>query len=305
MLKILVTGGGGFVGRSLTKRLIEHGHQITITATGSEPVIPGVFKTVYMGLDGIAWDQVWNKDVLFHQMANNDTLCKDKDEMFRANVYGPMTLFYQCLNGGCKKFIYASSTAVYGDSPAPYVEDYTPVNPLNYYGESKAKFDEFAMDFAKENNVEVIGLRYCNIYGPGEEQKGKRMSMVGQLLRTMLDNKKPKIFNDGEQQRDWLYVNDVVDGNILAMKSSSQDKKGKIYNIGTGESHSFNCVIDTINKVIGKKIKPEYVHCDFKETYQSRTACDISKIKRELGFIPKFSLESGITKYYQEITFAC
>lgn len=302
MLKILVTGGGGFVGRNLTKKLVEQGHQVTITATGTEPVIPGVSKIVYMGLDGIAWDQTWNKDVLFHQMANNDTLCKDKDEMFRANVYGPMNLFYQCLNGGCKKFIYASSTAVYGGSPAPYIEDFTPINPLNFYGESKARFDEFAMEFAKENNVEVVGLRYCNVYGPGEEHKGKRMSMVGQLLRAMLENGKPKLFNNGEQRRDWLYVEDVVGGNILTMQSNFKEKKGRIYNIGTGEARSFNNLIEIINKVIGKKIEPDYIDCCFKETYQDHTECDISKIKRELGFYPKFSLESGITKYYQSIT---
>lgn len=301
-MKILVTGGCGFVGRNLTKKLIQEGHQVTVTATGSEPKIDGVFKTIYMGLDGIAWDQVWGQDVVFHQMANNDTLCVDRDEMFRANVYGPMTLFFQCLNGGCKKFIYASSTAVYGDSKAPYVEEFTPINPLNFYGESKATFDEFAMQFAVDNDVEVIGLRYCNIYGPGEEQKGKRMSMVGQFLRDMLKNKRPKVFRNGEQKRDWLFVSDAVEGNILAMKSNLKEKKGQIYNLGTGRSYSFNFLIKTINEILGKKLEPDYIDCDFETVYQNHTECDIGKIKRELGFNPKFSLKSGIENYYQEIT---
>jgi ADP-L-glycero-D-manno-heptose 6-epimerase len=301
MYKILVTGGGGFIGRNLTKKLIEQGHQVAITATGEDLFIPGVCKTIYMGLDGIAWDQTWNKDVVFHQMANNDTLCKDKDEMFRANLYGPMTLFKQCFYGGCKKFIYASSTAVYGDSQVPYIEDFTPIKPLNYYAESKAKFDEFAMEFSKENNVDVIGLRYCNIYGPGEEQKGKRMSMIRQILNVMLESKRPKIFRDGEQKRDWLYVDDVVDANILAMNSSLKEKKGRIYNVGSGRAFSFNQIIETINRIMGKKIKPEYIDCDFKEKYQSYTECDIQKIKTELNFVPKFSLESGVENYYKKI----
>lgn len=304
MLKILVTGGGGFVGRNIVKKLVKYGHQVSITSTGAEPKIDGIFKTIYMGLGGIAWDQVWGKDVVFHQMANNDTLCDDKDEMFRANLYGPITLFNQCLYGGCRKFIYASSTAVYGDSPAPYVEDFTPINPLNFYGESKARFDEFAMSFAKENNVQVIGLRYCNIYGPGESHKGKRMSMIGQILRQILKGQSPKIFRDGEQKRDWLYVSDVVEGNILAMNSNTPNQ-GTIYNLGSGVASTFNKIVQIINEVTKSKVQPDYIDCNFESTYQYHTQCDIEKIKRELGFYPQFSLQSGIEDYYKNFIFDC
>ena len=298
-MKILVTGGGGFIGRNLTNRLIKDGHEVTITSTGSEPIVAGIKKVIYLGFDGIAWDQVWGKDVLFHQMANNDTMCVDREEMFRANVYGPMTLFYQCLRGGCKKFIYASSTAVYGSGTVPYIEDFTPIKPLNIYGESKAEFDEFAMNFAKENNVQVIGLRYCNVYGPGEEQKGKRMSMIGQMLRSMIDNNPPVLFYDGEQKRDWIYVDDVVEANILAMKK--QQDGSSVYNLGSGNSWTFNNIVSAINDILGKKISPKYIDCNFQEKYQNHTECDISKIKGELGFNPKFSLKSGIKNYYENL----
>jgi len=299
-MKILITGGAGFIGGNLTRRLVREGHEVTVVSTGSESNLQGVKKTIYMGLDGIAWDQVWDKEVVFHQMANNDTLCDDKEEMFRANVYGPMTLFHQCLAGGCKKFIYASSTAVYGNSAAPYVEDFTPVSPTSVYGESKAKFDEFAMNFAKEHNVQVIGLRYCNVYGPGEERKGRRMSMIGQLLNKMIQNKEPELFRYGEQKRDWIYVDDVVEANILAMENNNF--KGEIYNLGTGRSYTFNHLITTINDILEKELPPKYIDCniDYKK-YQNHTECDINKIKRELGFDPKFSLKSGIREYYANI----
>jgi ADP-L-glycero-D-manno-heptose 6-epimerase len=297
-VKVLITGGSGFVGRNLTQRLVKEGHEITITSTGSEPVVPGVKKVLYMGLNGIDWTKVCNQDIVFHLMANNDTLCKDYEEMFRANVSGPVDLFNFALKHGCKKFVYASSTAVYGSEQAPYIEEKTPINPINIYGQSKAVFDEFAISFAKENDVNVIGLRYCNIYGPGEDQKGRRMSVIGQILRNMLANKRPVLFKNGEQKRDWIYVDDIVEANILSMQKNISG----VFNIGSGESHSFNEIIEVINKLLKSNIQPEYIECPFLDNYQSYTECDITKAKRELGFDPKFSFLSGIETYYRNLT---
>jgi ADP-L-glycero-D-manno-heptose 6-epimerase len=302
-MDVLVTGGGGFVGRNLTERLVKDGHKVTITANGSEPTA-NVHKILYPSLEGIDWMHVSGKDVVFHQLANNDTRCFDNNEMWRANVYGPIKLFMTALQGGCKRFVYASSTAVYGNAPAPYTED-TPMQPLIPYAESKAAFDKFAMSFAKENNVSVIGLRYCNVYGPGESQKGKRMSMIGQILRKMLAEEEIVLFTDGSQKRDWVYVKDVVDVNIL----SSQSGKTGIYNIGAGGSWSFNEVFEeswTAMKLrsaysgIEHSIKypqVKYVDCPFAETYQSHTECSIEKANRELGYSPKYDLKTGIREY--------
>lgn len=300
-MKVLVTGGSGFVGRNLVKKLIEENHEVTITTSGSEPDIEGVSKTLYMGLEGIDFNYLKDQEVVFHLMANNDTLCNDVEEMYRANLIGPKNIFYNLLKNGCKKFIYASSTAVYGAEPAPYVEDVTAVNPLNIYGHSKSDFDNFAMSFAEEHEAQVIGLRYCNIYGPGENNKGRRMSTIGQLIRQMIKNKNPKLFKFGEQKRDWVYIKDVVNANILSMES---DRTG-IFNIGSGESHSFNEVVQEINKVLNKNLNIEYIDCNFKEAYQDHTQCDISKAKKELGFYPKFFLRSGIKEYCQDLINSC
>jgi len=292
-LKVLVTGGGGFVGRNLTQRLISDGHEVTITATGSEPVT-NVHKVLYMSLEGIDWDYLRKQkfDVVFHQMANNDTRCFDTEEVWRANVYGPMRLFKTALNSGCNKFVYASSTAVYGQAKAPYTEE-TEISPLLPYSESKSEFDTFAINFAKENDVSVIGLRYCNVYGPGESQKGKRMSMIGQIIRKILAQKQVVLFKDGTQRRDWVYVKDVVEANILSMQS----EKTGIYNIGGGGSWSF---IEVFNEVLNQILLPaniEYIDCPFPESYQDYTECSIEKAKRELGYVPKYDLKTGIEEY--------
>lgn len=302
-MKILVTGGFGFVGRNLTERLVKEGHEVTVVASGSEPKVPGVKKILYMTMEGIHWPEVYGKDVVFHQMANNDTLCNDEHEMLRANLYGPIKLFCCAADGGCKKFVYASSTAVYGNAPVPFTEE-TPIDPLNAYAKSKVHFDQFAERFAKEKGVSITALRYCNVYGPGEDRKGKRMSMIGQLIRQMMAKKQPVLFRDGKQKRDWVHVKDVVEANILASQISQREHPWSVYNIGSGASISFNEIVSHIGAytLVGIKDYSEdkgikYIDCPFPVKYQQETLCDIEKARRELGFSPSFDIRSGIEDY--------
>jgi ADP-L-glycero-D-manno-heptose 6-epimerase len=308
-MRVLVTGATGFVGRHIVDRLVAEGHEVTITSSGTGPHHPGVKKIYYRGIEGIDLSAFYEKDAIIHQFANNDTRCMDEKEMFRANVYGAIKMFVTAAQGGCKKFIYASSTAVYGASPAPYVEDVTPVKPLNVYGLSKAKFDEFAMKFAEDYKVSVTGLRYCNVYGPGETHKGKRMSMVGQLLRQMLKFKRPVIFKDGEQKRDWIYVKDVVEMNVAAL-THSDEPVGRIFNCGSGVATSFNEIISTINDLMHEKmgivtrLEPEYIDCPFVDEYQAYTLCAMKKASESLAFSPRYDLRSGIDEYLRDLTSA-
>jgi ADP-L-glycero-D-manno-heptose 6-epimerase len=309
-VRILITGATGFVGRRLTQKLVDEGHEVTITSSGTGPHALGVKKILYRGFEGIDWTYLHGQDVVFHQFANNDTRCQDESEMFRANVYGAIKMFVSAINGGCKNFVYASSTAVYGSEPAPYVEGVTEVKPLNVYGHSKAKFDEFAMQFAKDYKVKVTGLRYCNVYGPGESHKGKRMSMIGQLMRDMLAKKTPKLFEFGEQKRDWIYVDDVVKMNMLAM-NRTQGEDGEIYNCGSGKASTFNDIVNTIqNAMCDQKLihleemytlAPEYILCPFSAEYQNHTECGIEKAKQQLGFEPSYNLRDGIEEYLKEL----
>lgn len=301
IMRILVTGGSGFVGRHITERLVKDGHEVTITSTGSEPQIKGVHKVLYMGLDGIDWGCISGMDVVIHQMANNDTRCTDQDEMLLANLDGPAKLFRKAMAGGCEHFVYASSTAVYGAEPAPYDEDATEVKPLNVYGESKAQFERWAARWAKTEWVNIIGLRYCNVYGPGEHHKGKRKSMIGQLVDHARRGTQPKLFKWGEQKRDWIYVQDVVEANILAMQRvlAGPSPMHEIYNVGSGKATSFKEIVDVINHFYDEEnqLIPEYVDCPFADQYQNYTECKMNKAEQKLGFVPKYDIRSGIKAY--------
>ena len=301
-MKILITGATGFVGYNLLKELLKDGHEITVVAsTHSENDIPREVKDVcYLGLEGLDWNKTKEKDAIIHQAANNDTLYQNKDEMHRANVSGPIKLFQEAAKRGCKKFVYASSTATYGNENAPYIEDKTPISPINVYGESKALFDEFAMDFAKRMNVEVIGFKYCNVYGPGEKHKGKRASMIYQIIQQLLKNRRVKLFKDGTQKRDWIYIEDVVQANMKALYSKN---KTGIYNCGTGTATNFNDLVKIISYELNLPLNHliEYIDNPNETAYQSHTECDITKLREELNFFPQFDIKSGIKKYLKEL----
>lgn len=303
-MRILVTGGAGFIGRHIVYRLVAAGHEVTITSTGSEPAPAGVAKILYAGLEGVDWRHVHGQDAVIHQMANNDTRCQDETEMFRANVFGPIRLFTLARRGGCRKFVFASSCAVYGSEPAPYDEDATPTRPLNVYGKSKAKFEEFAMEFA--GDCAVTGLRYSNVYGPGEEHKGSRMSMVGQLLGAMRRGERPVLFEHGDQRRDFVYVADVAEANLCALQSD--EPRGRIFNVGSGVAHSFNELVQTLNdalvaeRALPGPLAPQYVPCPFAAEYQNYTLCKMEKAGREMNFTPRFDLRTGVEEYLSEVS---
>jgi ADP-L-glycero-D-manno-heptose 6-epimerase len=294
-MRVLVTGGTGFIGSNLVVRLLQDGHEVLITGCDTEQNIPGFHgKMLQPGLVGIDWDAVGKIDILFHQAAINDTTSLDEREMLRANVDAAQELFRRVVAGGCPRIVYASSTAVYGDGPAPYHES-QPLRPMNPYALSKKLFEEFASGFTREHpQTVIVGLRYCNVYGPRENHKGARASMIFQLAQQMKGGN-PRLFAYGEQKRDYIYVEDVVRANLLA----AQAQQSCIVNCGYGASVTFNDLVAGLNRVLGLQRQPEYIANPYADRYQSHTECDMSLAREKLGFTPETAIQRGLEEYFR------
>ncbi len=293
-MRVLVTGGTGFIGSNIAQRLVELGHEVLVTGTGGEQTVPAHMMLVELKALEKDASALGKLDAVFHEAANNDTTLLDREEMMRANVDLSLFIFGRAAEAGCKKIIFASSTAVYGNGPTPYKEDQK-LQLLNPYAESKKIMEEKAFEFARAHpDIRIVGLRYCNVYGPGESHKGKRASMVYQLAQQMKTGN-PKIFRDGEQKRDYIYVKDVITANLLALEA----KENCIVNCGSGRATSFNKLIETLNKTLGLNRMPEYIENPYQERYQNHTECDTAKAKKMLCFEPAFSVEKGIEDYAQ------
>jgi len=298
MLNILVTGGSGFIGSHLVNKLIEDGHRVTVTATSGENFNPRVHKTLFLGMTGIDESTLEAYDCLFHLAANNDTLCQDKESLMWANAISPRKFFEKLQYLGlCSKFIYASSTAVYGNSTPPYIEDIDEnVNPINPYAESKLALENEMKKFSTKDN-QLIGLRFCNVFGPNEQHKGKRMSVISQMIHN--DKNYFELFDPGTQRRDWVYVHDVVRACILSMNKllATTGIYHEIFNVGSGQSTTFNRLAEII---YGKQWKRYIIYkkCNFSEAYQNYTECDLTKINQHLGYDPQYTLQEAVKEYH-------
>lgn len=299
---ILITGGAGFIGSNLVKYIenkyptakivvldkFYNGHFKNLIGYNGELIAGDICnKEIYKQLEN------YNFDYIFHQAAITDTTVLDQEKMINVNTNS----FKNIIKMGLKMnsvIIYASSAAVYGNSPAPNNVGIGEI-PENVYGYSKYLLDQYVLQRIETYPNTIVGLRYFNVYGPGESFKNKMSSMIYQLALQMKSGKNPRIFKNGEQKRDFVYVKDIVQANIKAALSN----KSGIYNVGCGSARTFNDIIKTLNNTMKKDFKTEYFDNPY-EFYQDNTEADISKTTNDLNYIPEYDLEKGIQDYYNK-----
>jgi len=297
---ILVTGGAGFIGSNLVLTLQERLPQARLTVI--DDFRSGDFKNLagYAGdfvahnLATLDWQQQFGDeqfDAIFHLASITDTTLHDQFVQVHDNVES----FRRLLNfarPNRTRVIYASSAATYGAASRASLET-NGAAPANIYAFSKAIMDNLANRAACESQDWVIvGLRYFNVYGPREAHKGVPASMVYHLSRQMKSGQRPRIFKHGEQQRDFVYVKDIVEGNIRALEAW----RSGIYNLGSGQARSFNELIDVLNRSLGTDFQPDYIENPHAH-YQNYTQADLTSVRTSLGYEPKYSLENGVADY--------
>ena len=312
---IVITGGAGFVGSNLAFYFQEHCPSARVIVfdrfrseevfASGNPTSLGHFKNL-IGFRGevIVGDinrvedrkrlEGLDFDVLFHQAAISDTTALNQELVMQTNHLAFLDLLEICLKKGAR-MVYASSAGAYGNSPAPNRVG-EGENPENVYGFSKLMMDMSVRALLeKDPKLPIVGLRYFNVYGRREFYKAKTASMVLQLGLQALREKRVRLFEFGEQKRDFVYIDDVVQANVLAACA----KKGGVYNVGSGVARDYNAIVENLKKHLGD-FEVEYIKNPY-SFFQTHTEADISLSKQDLGYEPRFSLEEGIGEYVGEI----
>ena len=291
-MKCLVTGGAGFIGSNLALELESKGHEVIAAdnfLTGSKENLK-CFKGKILNIDvSKPFEIKEHLDAVFHEAAITDPRFNDDKEMLRANLDGFKNVIALARKNNAK-LVYASTANLYGNGKTPMQEDQKK-DIFCAYGSSKLMMDDLAKLLFQK--MHIVGLRYFNVFGPREAAKGKAASMVLHLLNQIKDDKNPRIFKFGEQKRDHIYVKDCVTATIKALHARSG-----IYNVGTGIATSFNELVNVLNELLGKNLKPEYIDMPYDpKTYQSNTQADTKKAEELLDFKAEFDLKDGIIDY--------
>jgi UDP-glucose 4-epimerase len=291
-LVVVVTGGCGFIGSNLVERLVKEGCSVVVF----DSLHTGSLKNIE-GLDVEFFNEPYNRlaeivpeaEVVFHLgIPSSSPMYRRNPELVGEAVNDAIRIFGYAKNVGCK-VVYASSSSIYNGNKVPYRED-MPVYVTDFYTECRYAIERMAKLYNILFGVKSVGLRFFSVYGPKEEYKKQYANIVSQFLWLMRRDEPPVIFGDGTQTRDFTHVYDVVDALILAWK---KDFECEIFNVGTGVAHSFNEVVEILNRLLGKNIKPIYKPNPIKN-YVYHTLADTTKAERLLGFKAKITLEEGL-----------
>ncbi|MEM2320804.1 MAG: NAD-dependent epimerase/dehydratase family protein [Candidatus Bathyarchaeia archaeon] len=300
-MRVIVTGGCGFIGSNLVECLVKEGYEVIIfdnLSTGSLKNIEGLdvrfFKEPYEKL----FDLAPESDLIFHLgMPSSSPMYKRDPSLVGKTINEAITIFEYARKKNCK-VVYASTSSIYNGNPLPYKED-MPIYVTDYYTECRYTIERLAKLYNTLHGVKSVGLRLFSVYGPKEGHKGEYANIISQFLWAIQRNESPTIYGDGTQTRDFIHVSDVVEAFMLA---AEYDYKYEIFNVGTGKAHSFNDIVDMINKLLRKDIKPIY-EPNLIKNYVYHTLADTTKAERLLGFKAKIALEDGIKSLLKQKQF--
>lgn len=312
--RFLVTGGAGFIGSNLTEYLLHFGAKVRVfdnLSTGNISNITSFqshpnFEFMEGDLRNIedckrATEKI---DLVNHQAAIGSVPRSIKDPITSndVNIGGFVNILTAAKDAGIKRFVYASSSSVYGDEPnLPKKEDRIG-NPLSPYAVTKRTNEIYASVFSKCYDLELIGLRYFNIFGPKQDPNGAYAAVMPLFIKALLNNESPYINGDGEHSRDFTFVANAIQANILALTTENREALNQVYNIAYGERFTINQMHQTICAKLGKNINA--IHREPRDGDIKDSLADITKAHQLLGYQPQYSFEQGLPltiEYFKKI----
>jgi len=309
MERFLVTGGAGFIGSNICKKLISEGCFVRVVdnlLTGKKSNLAGIIDKIEfiqadMGDDQVARSAMKDIDVVLHEGAlpSVPRSVDDPALTHKHCVDATFTLLLAARDAGIKRFVYASSSSAYGDTPTlPKVETMPP-QPLSPYAVGKLVGEYYCSVFYKVFGLETISLRYFNVFGPHQDPASQYAAAIPAFVTAILKDEPPTVYGDGLQSRDFTYVDNVVEANLLAARA--KQAKGEVLNIACGQAVTVNEVIEIINGLLGKNIKPKYDPPRPGDVKHS--LADITLAEKTIGFKPKVQFKQGLQKaidWYRE-----
>lgn len=295
-MKVLVTGGAGFIGSHVVDKLIAHGYEVCIVdnlSTGKQENINPLAKLYIADIvEADALEQVFaleRPDFVIHHAAQIDVQTSMQDPALDAkvNILGSINLVKCSTIYKVQKLIYASSAAVYGNPAYLGLDEQHTVRPVSFYGISKHTLEHYLQVFAELNQLSYCVLRYANVYGPRQDSKGEG-GVVAIFIDKLLSRQSPFIFGDGEQTRDFVYVKDIAAANLAALGQGSND----IFNISSNSRTSVNEVFRLCSDLVKSDLAPIYKAARAGDIVHSYLANN--KAVTELGWSPRYSLYQGL-----------
>jgi nucleoside-diphosphate-sugar epimerase len=305
MEKFLVTGGAGFIGSNICRRLVSDGCFVRVVdnlLTGKMSNLDGVidkieFVEADMGDERVARRVMQGIDVVLHEGAlpSVPRSVEDPATTHKHCVDATFILLLAARDARIKRFVYASSSSAYGDSPTlPKVETMN-ANPLSPYAVAKLVGEYYCKVFYSVFGLETVSLRYFNIFGPYQDPASQYAAAIPAFVTKILKQTPPTVYGDGLQSRDFTYVDNVVEANLLAARA--KQTKGQVLNIACGQRITVNEIIDLINDFLGKDIAPVYAAPRPGDVKHS--LADISLAERTIGYKPAVDFRTGLQKAIQ------
>ncbi|MEK7849345.1 MAG: SDR family oxidoreductase [Candidatus Omnitrophota bacterium] len=318
MSRFLVTGGAGFIGSNITERLLKEGHYVRVLdnfSSGKETnlmftstLTSKVFELIKGDIrDKAVCDKATTGiDYVLHQAALRSVpkSMKDPESYNDVNINGTLFMLQAASKNKVKRFVFASSSSVYGDvDKFPEREDALPAL-ISPYALSKLANEYYARIFAEFFGVPSVALRYFNVFGPKQALDDEYAVVIPKFIHCILNNEQPPIFGTGKQSRDFTYIDNVVEANVLA--ATTPDIKFEVFNVAAGCDNTVLELVVLLNKIIGKHIEPK--HLPIRPGDVFRTCADISKIKKLLNFEPTVNFEEGLrltVEYFKGLRQPC
>jgi len=302
MTSYLVTGGGGFIGSALVRVLLERGARVRVVdnfRTGLRSNLAGLEGQIEL-MEGdlsepaVAQQSVAGMDYVLHEAAIPSVARSVEDPISsnQANVTATLNLLVAARDTRVKRFVFASSSSVYGDTEIlPKVET-MPERPISPYALSKLAGEKYSVIFHRTYGLPTVCLRYFNVFGPRQNPNSPYSAVISRFVMAALDGGKVTLYGDGRQSRDFTFVDNVVEANLLAC--AKEDAVGGVFNIGTGERHTLNELVALLAAIVGREFDFEYAPPRTGDVRHS--LADIGSAWRILGYRPRVGFQDGLRR---------